>query len=266
MTSTSDQSKTSIDKPKRVSTRSFGGLNFEGREIVSHIPLIPKSFKMQFSVIDDNKVANYNENLIMEYWNSNHVQKSCYKRLYIRFRHGIVNRTFPIILLYLLGHYLFAIIMLTTVCKPDFHKNHNHSTHNYFATNTVQFLYQYFNGTKDTHLTHFCSNYQNINEIWRQKEYSMTRILTLLIGFYVGFIVRTWWQQLRLFPTIDSLCMAMGSFVSVDSGIDEDAVGVKVDKGMISIKQFKKDIARLFLLSWTMCLCRISKPLKDVFN
>ena len=67
LTSTSDQSKTSIDKPKRMSTRSFGGLNFEGREIVSHIPLIPKSFKMQFSVIDDNKVANYNENLIMEY-------------------------------------------------------------------------------------------------------------------------------------------------------------------------------------------------------
>ena len=48
--------------PKRTSVRSIcGGLNFEGRETVSRIPLIARSFKMQFSVIDDNKVANYDE-------------------------------------------------------------------------------------------------------------------------------------------------------------------------------------------------------------
>ena len=60
--------------------------------------------------------------------------------------------------------------------------------------------------------------------------------------------------------------MAMGSFVFVDYGIDEDFVGVQVDKCWISIKQFKKDIARMFLLSWSMCLCRISKPLKHVLS
>ena len=93
----------------------------------------------------------------------------------------------------------------------------------------------------------------------------MTRIVTLLIGFYVGFFVRTWWQQVRLFPSIDSLCMAIQSFICVDGGIEEDAVGIKIGMKRTSLKQFKKDIARLFLLSWCMCLCRISKPLKDAF-
>ena len=78
-----------------------------------------------------------------------------------------------------------------------------------------------------------------MQELWREKEHSMTRILTLLVGFYVGFIMRTWASTLRYLPSIDALCMAMGSFVVVDSGVDEDKVGVILDGRKISIRQFK---------------------------
>ena len=47
--------------------RMYSGLKLEGREAVSRSRLIPKSFKMQYSVIDDNKIANYDETIIMKY-------------------------------------------------------------------------------------------------------------------------------------------------------------------------------------------------------
>lgn len=52
----------------------------------------------------------------------------------------------------------------------------------------------------------------------------------------------------------------------MNPGIDEDSVGVEINKVWVSIKQFKKDIARLLLLSWAICLCRISKPLKGILS
>ena len=261
-------------KPGCLSGRC-GILNLEDREAVSSNRLIPKSFKMQYSTIDDNKIANYNEDIIMKYWNSTVIKQTCGRRISQRLRHGIVSRAFPIISLFLLGHYGFFPLLWTNICPivdaPE--KNDTSVLENeeifdktfQLGQKTVQIVYQYFNSTKDNRLSHFCTNFASINHVWIEKEYSMTRIVTMLIGFYVGFIVRTWWQQVRVFPSIDSLCMAMESFICVDSGIDEDAVGMEVGTKCISIKQFKKDIARLFLLSWTMCLCRISKPLKDAF-
>jgi hypothetical protein len=111
----------------------------------------------------------------------------------------------------------------------------------------------------------FCKHYATNNLTWIEKERNMTRLLTFLIGFYVGFIVRNYWQILRYFPTIDSLCIAIGSFIIVDSGTDENETGIKIDNSWISIKQLKKDIVRLTLLSWTMCMSRLSKTLKLKF-
>ena len=255
---------------ERSSVRSMnGGLNFEGRDAVSFKPLVPMSFKMQFSVIDDNKVADYDENIISDHWNTHVIEQSWCQKLCNFLKHGVYKRTFPVILCYLIGHYAFALIMITTICKQDIldelQTNNSEEITSSGPYNAIQFLFQYFNETKINNVSDFCINYPDANYVWREKEHNMTRVLTLLIGFYVGFIVRTWWQQLRLFPTIDTLCMAMGSFLVVDPVIDEDSVGVEIGQGRVSIKQFKKDITRLFLLSWTMCLCRISKPLKDVF-
>ena len=257
-------------KINRNSVRSlYGGLKFEGRDAVSIKPLVPRSFKLQFSVIDSNRVADYDENIISDHWNYHVIEQSWCQKLCNFLKHGVYRRTFPVILCYLIAHYTFATVMITTICHQDIvdgsKLNISNQMEHSIPYNAVQFLFQYFNDTTNTNVVKFCVNYPEANYIWREKEHNMTRVLTLLIGFYVGFIVRTWWQQIRLFPTIDGLCMSMGSFLVSDSEVDEDEVGVEIGRTWISIKRFKKDIARLFLLSWTMCLCRISKPLKDAF-
>ena len=111
--------------------------------------------------------------------------------------------------------------------------------------------------------TYFCNNYEKITKPWNDKEYRLTRVLTFLVGFYVSFVVRNWWQQVRIFPTTDKASLSMGSFLWVDSGIDESKIKVKMGKKIVTLMQFKKDIIRLFLLSWTMCFCRISRRLKE---
>ena len=100
----------------------------------------------------------------------------------------------------------------------------------------------------------------------------MTKIATLLIVFYVGFIIKGGWKRIIMTPTVDALCIATGSFVIGNSRVNEDEVEFEIDDKKITIRQFKKDIVRLALLSWTMCFCRISKPLKaklskpEIFN
>ena len=89
-------------------------------------------------------------------------------------------------------------------------------------------------------------------------------MLTFLVGFYVSFVIRNWWRQAEKFPTLDKMSLAMGSFVFVDSSIDESTVKVKVGNKIISLLQLKKDIFRLALLSYAMCFCRISTRLKNI--
>ena len=102
-------------KPGCLSGR-YGILNLKDREAVSRNRLIPKSFKMQYSTIDDNKIANYNEDIIMKYWNSIVIKQTWGRRISQRLRHGIVSRAFPIISLFLLGHYGFFALLRTNIC------------------------------------------------------------------------------------------------------------------------------------------------------
>ena len=95
-----------------------------------------------------------------------------------------------------------------------------------------------------------------------EAEYHMTRISTLLIGFFVAFTIRTYSSYtIRFLPTVNSFCIAMGSFISTKKGIDENKIFIDFDNRKLSLKQFKKDITRYYFLSWAMCFCRISPPL-----
>ena len=234
------------------------------RQDETSIPPLPeKSFLRESCMADSNRVANYNKSLLQEYWNANVIQQPAWMQLYKYLKQSIFRRAFPALLLYLLLHYLLTLIMIYH-CNPSSLENRNSSI-NLFLFSVIRVLYININSSEVNNVTYFCTHYASMNDHWRVKEHSMTRILTLLVGFYVAFIVRTWWEQIRILPTIDSLCIAMGAFISVDSCVKEDEVVIDVDDKVISLKQFKKDIARYFLLSWTMCMCRISKPLKAAF-
>ena len=102
--------------------------------------------------------------------------------------------------------------MSMSICNQNALKASLNESSGYYTMHAIQFFYQMGNETQSINITHFCINYDSINDIWRQKEYNMTRILTLLTGFYVGFIVRTWWQQLRQFPDIEKTVYGTGVF------------------------------------------------------
>ena len=252
------------------------GLKINGREIVSRRPSTASTFSIKgrrfrenrlcsFGDNEHNAVAEYDQSVLKDYWNTNVIKPSYWRRLKLRCKTGVMRRAFPTVAVYLLGHYTFSLIILTNVCSDEILNNRNYSIDE-STEKILKFFYNNDYNTKGINAQQFCANYSGMQQLWREKEHSMTRILTLLVGFYVGFIMRTWWSTLRYLPTIDALCMAMGSFVVVDSEVDEDHVGVKLDGRKISIRQFKKDIARYFLLSWTMCMSRISKPLKYIFS
>lgn len=252
------------------------GLKINGRQTVTRRPSTASTFSLKrqkyrenrLSSVgdnDQNAVADYDQGVLKDYWNTNVIQLSFWRRVKRRLKSGVMRRAFPTVSVYLIGHYTFSLLILTNVCNEEILSNQNQSI-DQSTERLIKFLYNNDYNTKGINAFQFCSNYSGMQELWREKEHSMTRILTLLVGFYVGFIMRTWASTLRYLPSIDALCMAMGSFVVVDSGVDEDKVGVILDGRKISIRQFKKDIARYFLLAWTMCMSRISKPLKDKFS
>ena len=102
----------------------------------------------------------------------------------------------------------------------------------------------------------------------------MTRIITFLLGFYVSMIGKRWWDQVLniwseiLFeasfsqvsklPDVDNLCLVLGGLV-----------WAQPEHGPTSPEaalHFKKTIIRYALLSWTMCLARISSPFREQFD
>ena len=244
-----------MEREKRIFPRGF---NFEGHETVSTVPLDEMSFGLHVDLREEDKIAQYDESIIRKYWNSNVIQQSWSSRFKSKWRFGVIRRTCPIILLFVAMYYLFSIVMLSTVCHPasfnvSVRMDYPRMIHFMSQNHEINDNYKY------------CAEYTKNNAGWVEKERNLTRVLTFLIGFYVGFIVRNYWASLRYFPTFDSLCMGMGSFVFASSEVDENVAGIMIDNVWISIKQLKKDIVRLSLLSWTMCLCRISKPLKSKF-
>ena len=263
---------------RKVDDLSAGINKITDEDAVSTAPLSSRSFKLQFSQNNTNRVANYDDSILEKYWNEHVIKQTFWVHTYKKIKYGVVTKALPKVSLYLLGHYTFVLLIMYNICNPSHPAHPSHEDGNMqnntsirqssaeiFTKQMIRFVYNNNNQTMFTNDTYFCENFASLNTLWREKEHSMTRILTLLVGFYVGFIVRTWWTQLRILPTMDSLCIALGVFVVTDSNVKEEEVGIVIDGRRISIKQFKKDIARLFLLSWTMCMCRISKPLKAIF-
>ena len=78
--------KGKMPKETRIVPRGF---NFDGREIVCAIKMTERSF----SVAEDDKVADYDERVIRNFWNSSVVQKSWKSRFLAKLKHGVLKRT-----------------------------------------------------------------------------------------------------------------------------------------------------------------------------
>ena len=259
---------TTVERLRRASKHSLNDLstriNISDTNAICTTPLCIESFKLQ-NLNRKNRVANYSDSILEEYWNTHIIKQSVWRHMYKKMKYGVISKALPTVSLYLIGHYTFVLLILFNMCNSEDDTKNNTGTSTEVITRRFVRLIYNNNETMVSNVTFFCENYSGMNEFWREKEHSMTRVLTLLLGFYVGFVVRAWWTKLRILPSMDSLCIAIGGFICIDSHINEDEVFIKLDQRKISIKQFKKDIVRLFLLSWTMCMSRASKPLKALF-
>lgn len=235
------------------------GLSINGEERVRHEFLVEEDFELD----DEIKVANYDEKFLKTHWNSVMMKQSLGSRIKSALKNGLIQRTFPIESIFLVSYYLISIVILSQFCCEG-------GNCGFLDKSTKEMLIRRFaigeshvNGIGSDNVTYFCNHYEDVTSAWNMKEHRLTRVLTFLVGFYVAFIVRSWWQQARVFPTTDKASLGMGSFIWVDSEIDESQVNVKVGRKIVTLMQFKKDIMRLLLLSYAMCFCRISIRLKS---
>jgi len=87
--------------------------------------------------------------------------------------------------------------------------------------------------------------------------------LTFFIGFFVSLSVKNFFDQVRLVPHLDQILIQMNNFLWVDPNKMTDDVQIKND---MTAKQFRNIIVRYFLLSWTLCLSRMSVRLNEEFT
>ena len=92
----------------------------------------------------------------------------------------------------------------------------------------------------------------------KENESTATRYLTFILGFYVGQMIKRWWEQVKCLPDVDSITNVMAGFIQLEFKDDVKAKDAALE--------LKKKIVRYCLLSWTMCLAVISPPLHEKFK
>ena len=85
---------------------------------------------------------------------------------------------------------------------------------------------------------------------------NLLKLMMFLLGFYVKRMMARWWDQVSKIPTMEPICLAMNG---TGTAIEEKG-------GDEGLNNFKIKIARYVLLSWTMCLCGISRPLNSKYK
>ena len=252
--------------------RSF---RINGAERVKHFP----STNQDYSLPEDLRLAKYNDRLLSENWNKSVPRQSIKRKLLGTFKYGLLKRTFPILFLFLFGYYIFHVSIMNGICTDYFEAKAQSLEKEPFKTEHALSRLKWFRlasmvATKipsrnDKMITHFCQEYDEMLQTWRKEDRDFTKILTFLIGFYLSFTVRCWLKQMESLPKIDGICMVLDSISDKRAGENlgkENATGCGGEMNTITAKQIKRRIARLCLLSWTMCLSRISTRLKAQFE
>jgi len=103
--------------------------------------------------------------------------------------------------------------------------------------------------------------FPNLVKEFKGFEKTMVKLLVFILGFYVSQMIKRYWDQVKLLPAIEPVCNALAAFIQRDFKSDGSEA-----EGEAAALDLRKKIARYCLLSWTMCLSHICKPLHDQFN
>ena len=256
-----------LQLPKTLLLSCLRSYRINGAERVKHLP----STYSDYDLPEEIRVAKYDEKLLSEHWNENVTHQCLKARILSTFKHGLLKRTFPILFLFILGYYIFHVLFMNGMCKDYFAAKVRSLEEDPFKSKDAISRLKWFRlankATQEvpskTMMTHYCHEYTEMLNTWRREDRDFTKILTFLIGFYLSFTVRCWLKQMESLPKIDGVCMVLDS-ISNKRKQQED--GREWECSTVSSNQIKRRIARLCLLSWTMCLSRISTRLKSQFE
>lgn len=112
-----------MNKNEKSSKSGFNGLKFDGKQMVYRRPITRKDFHRQFTVAENNKIAEIDEIMLMNSWNS-FTRQPWGKRITNYLKHGLLAQTFPIIALYLFCFYLFYLVK-ASICDSECANNVN---------------------------------------------------------------------------------------------------------------------------------------------
>jgi len=200
-----------------------------------------------YDIEDEYKVADYNPELVKNEYldifhttsvgNANLLLSAFHKKT---FKSTILGVTWKPVLFFLVFYYLFQILYqcgVFSTCPRDGEHVHVETEEEAAVCNRVW--------------------HDWVAEM-KESESTATRYLTFILGFYVGQMIKRWWDQVRSIPEIDSITNCMAGFVQLEFKDDMKAKDAALE--------LKKRIVRYCFLSWTMCLASISPPLQEKFK
>ena len=138
-----------------------------------------------FILNEEDKVADYDIKALQKHWKENIMKKTFRSRIKFAFR-NITRRTFPTICLYLITFYLLTTLMIVYICPSSIIRSSNETT----LQERTQSLTKTSQPNED-----ICKAFVRMHTILMKNEVILNGILTFLVGFYVSFIVRNWWQN-----------------------------------------------------------------------
>lgn len=93
-------------------------------------------------------------------------------------------------------------------------------------------------------------NFESVVQYFDTNLGSIQKDLTFLLGFYVSNIVRRWWTQYQLLPWPDTIVL-----------LSHGLVNFQAEKSV----EFCRTVMRYGMLSYILCIRRLSKALRALF-
>ena len=212
-----------------------------------------------FELPDGQKLAEYDPRLVASYWNDRNAS-SIWQLIVQILCLEVFYKLMPIFIVYMASFYVLNLFAFDKIFCEDKEDSPTAQTEN-------TTIYDNFDKTVDHEMTPFALSRgllcdPAILEHYRVVEHDFTKVLTFFIGFFVSLSVNNWYSQIRSVPQLDQILVQINNFLWVDTKkLNDD---VKIKDGL-NAKQLRYTVVRYFLLSWTICLSRMSVRLNDKF-
>ena len=234
-------------------SRFFHGFMITGESRVKRQKLTKEDFELP----EDCKVAQYDPERVANYWNSRNLSQPIGWLLLHLVTRGIYAKLLPVASLYVTLYYVLNIFVFNPLLCTNAPSgvSNNSTSHSNSNGGTQGLVRLALSGNALCQKAKF--------QEYMAMERDFTRVLTLFIGFTVSLSVSSWSSQVRMVPKLDQLLVQINNYLWVNP--NQNIGNIKV-KGDVSAKQLRITIIRYFLLSWTMCFSRISRPMNEKFK